>query len=104
MITLILSNLITVDDYQKYLAIITLLIDIVSSIILLCRVIKTRKISDETLKKITQKGKLNKRNLLTFVSELILKLESESEQEKQKEAEEPQKDEVKDEVNENDTY
>ena len=101
MITLILSNLITVADYQKYLAIITLLIDIVSSIILLWRVIKTRKISDETLKKIAQKGKLNKRNLLTFVSELILKLEAESEQDKQKEteaeAEEPQKDEVKEE-------
>lgn len=99
MITLILSNLIAVTDYQKYLAIITLLIDIVSSIILLWRVIKSRKISDETLKKIAQKGKLNKRNLLTFVSELILKLESESEQDKQKEAEaeaeEPQKDEVK---------
>ena len=95
MITLILSNLITVTDYQKYLAIITLLIDIVSSVILLWRVIKTRKISDETLKKIAQKGKLNKRNLLTFVSELILKLESENEQEKQKKAEEPQKDEVK---------
>lgn len=95
MITLILSNLITVTDYQKYLAIITLLIDIVSSVILLWRVIKTRKISGETLKKIAQKGKLNKRNLLTFVSELILKLESENEQEKQKKAEEPQKDEVK---------
>lgn len=97
MITLILSNLITVTDYQKYLAIITLLIDIVSSFILLYRVIKTRKISDETLKKIAQKGKLNKRNLLTFVSELILKLEADNEQEKQKEAEEPQKDEVKEE-------
>lgn len=101
MITLILSKLITVADYQKYLAIITLLIDIVSSVILLWRVIKSRKISDETLKKIAQKGKLNKRNLLTFISELILKLESESEQDKQKEAEaeaeaeEPQKDEVK---------
>ena len=95
MITLILSNLITVTDYQKYLAIITLLIDIASSIILLWRVIKSRKISDETLKKIAQKGKLNKRNLLTIVSELILKLESENEQEKKKEAEEPQKDEVK---------
>ena len=95
MITLILSNLITVTDYQNYLAIITLLIDIASSIILLWRVIKSRKISDETLKKIAQKGKLNKRNLLTLVSELILKLESESEQEKKKEAEEPQKDEVK---------
>ena len=95
MITLILSNLINVADYQKYLAIITLLIDIVSSVILLWRVIKTRKISDETLKKIAQKGKLNKRNLLTFVSELILKLESENEQEKLKKAEEPQKDEVK---------
>lgn len=95
MITLILSNLITVTDYQKYLAVITLLIDIVSSLILLYRVIKTRKISDDTLKKIAQKGKLNKRTLLAFVSELILKLESESEQEKQKEAEEPQKDEVK---------
>ena len=95
MITLILSNLIQITDYQKILAVITLIIDIVSSIILLWRVIKTRKISDETLKKIAQKGKLNKRNLLTFVSELILKLESESEQEKQKEAEEPQKDEVK---------
>ena len=97
MITLILSNLITVTDYQKYLAIITLLIDIASSIILLWRVIKSHKISDETLKKIAQKGKLNKRNLLTFVSELILKIESENEQEKQKEAEEPQKDEVKEE-------
>ena len=95
MITLILSNIITVTDYQKILAVITLIIDIVSSIILLWRVIKSRKISDETLKKIAQKGKLNKRNLLTIVSELILKLESESEQEKQKEAEEPQKDEVK---------
>ena len=95
MFTLILSNLITVADYQKYLAIITLLIDIVSSVILLIRVIKSRNISEDTLKKIAQKGKLNKRNLLTFVSELILKLEAESEQEKQKEAEEPQKDEVK---------
>lgn len=97
MITLILSNLIAISDYQKILAVITLLIDIVSSIILLWRVIKTRNISDETLKKIAQKGKLNKRNLLTFVSELILKLEAESKQEKQKEAEEPQKDEVKEE-------
>lgn len=97
MITLILSNLITVADYQKYLAIITLLIDIASSIILLWRVIKSRKISDETLKKIAQKGKLNKRNLLTFVSELILKLESEQDKQKEAEAEaeEPQKDEVK---------
>lgn len=95
MLTLILSNLITLSDYQKYLAIITLLIDIVSSVILLWRVIKTRKISDDTLKKIAQKGKLNKRNLLAFISELILKLEAENEQEKQKEAEEPHKDEVK---------
>ena len=99
MITLILSNIISVTDYQKILAVIALFIDIVSSIILLWRVIKSRKINDETLKKIAQKGKLNKRNLLTFVSELILKLESESEKEsekeKQKEAEEPQKDEVK---------
>ena len=93
MITIILSNIITVADYQRYLAIITLLIDIVSSVILLWRVIKSRKISDETLKKIAQKGKLNKRNLLTFISEVILTLESE--QDKQKEAEEPQKDEVK---------
>ena len=95
MVTLILSNIITVSDYQKILAVITLIIDIISSIILLWRVIKTHKISDDMLKKIAQKGKLNKRNLLTFVSELILKLESENEQEKQKEAEEPQKDEVK---------
>ena len=97
MVTLILSNLITVTDYQKYLAIITLLIDIASSIILLWRVIKSRKISDETLKKIAQKGKLNKRNLLSFVSELILKLESEQDKQKEAEAEaeEPQKDEVK---------
>lgn len=101
MITLILSNLINISDYQKILAIIALIIDIVSSIILLWRVLKTRNISDETLKKIAQKGKLNKRNLLTFVSELILKIESESEQKEtektQKEAEEPQKDEVKEE-------
>ena len=97
MLTLFLSSIMSVADYQKYLAVITLLIDIVSSLILLWRVIKTHKISDETLKKIAQKGKLNKRNLLTFVSELILKLEAENEQEKQKEAEEPQKDEVKEE-------
>ena len=99
MITLILSNIISVSEYQKILAVITLIIDIVSSIILLWRVIKSRKISDETLKKIAQKGKLNKRNLLTFVSELILKLESEQDKQKEAEAEaeaeEPQKDEVK---------
>lgn len=103
MITLILSNLITVADYQRYLAIITLLIDIVSSVILLWRVIKSRKISDETLKKIAQKGKLNKRNLLTIVSELILKLEKFEELPKdseEKEAAERQKNEV----NENDTH
>lgn len=97
MITLILSNIITVTDYQRYFAIAAISIDIVSSLILLWRVIKSRRISDETLKKIAQKGKLNKRNLLSFVSEIILKLESESEQ---KEAEEPHKDEVK----KNDTY
>lgn len=98
MVTLILSNLIAINDYQKVLAVITLVIDIVSSFILLWRVIKTRNISDETLKKIAQKGKLNKRNLLSFVSELILKLEAENEQNKKEaeaEAEEPQKDEVK---------
>ena len=97
MITLILSNLISVSDYQKILAVITLIIDIVSSIILLWRVIKSRKISDETLKKIAQKGKLNKHSLLTIVSELILKLESEQDKqnETKAEAEEPQKDEVK---------
>lgn len=99
MITLILSNLISVADYQKYLAIITLLIDIVSSVILLWRVIKSRKISDENLKKIAQKGKLNKRNLLTFVSELILKLEAENEQTK-KEAEAEAEAEAEDEVKE----
>lgn len=97
MLTLFLSNIINVTDYQKYLAVITLLIDIVSSSILLWRVIKSRKISDETLKKIAQKGKLNKHNLLTFVSELILKLESEQDKQKEAEAEEPQKDEVKEE-------
>lgn len=103
MITLILSKLITVADYQRYLAIITLLIDIVSSVILLWRVIKSRKISDETLKKIAQKGKLNKRNLLTIISELILKLEKFEELPKdseEKEAAERQENEV----SENDPY
>lgn len=100
MITLLLSKLITVADYQRYLAIITLLIDIVSSFILLWRVIKSRKISDDMLKNIAQKGKLNKRNLLTFVSDLILKLESESEQNNQKEAEAEAEELQKDEVNE----
>lgn len=95
MITLLLSKLITVADYQKYLAVITLLIDIVSSVILLCRVIKSRKISDETLKKIAQKGKLNKHNLLTVISELILRLE---------EFEELPKDSEENEVDENDTH
>lgn len=103
MITLLLSILITVADYQKYLAIITLLIDIVSSIILLWRVIKSRKISDDTLKKIAQKGKLNKRNLLSIVSELILKLEKfedVSKDNEEKEVTERQENEV----SENDTH
>lgn len=100
MITLILSNIINVSDYQKVLAVITLIIDVISSIILLWRVIKSKKISDKELKEIVKNGNLNKKSLLKVITEIILRLENTEEVPKdneQKEAAERQKNEVNEE-------
>lgn len=100
MITLILSNLIEISDYQKILAIITVIIDIVSSIILLWRVIKSKKINDKELKEIVKNGNLNKKSLLKVITEIILRLENTEEVPKdneQKEAAERQENEVNEE-------
>ena len=100
MITLILSNIINVSEYQKILAIITLIIDIISSVILLWRVIKSKKISDKELKEIVKNGNLNRKSLLKVITEIILRLENTEEipkDNKQKEAAERQENEVNEE-------
>mgnify|MGYP006874325999 CR=1 FL=1 len=100
MVTLILSNIINISDYQKILAVITLIIDIISSVILLWRVIKSKKISDKELKEIVKNGNLNKKSLLKVITEIILRLENTEEVPKdneQKEAAERQENEVNEE-------
>lgn len=88
MVTLILSNIINVSDYQKVLAVITLIIDIISSVILLWRVIKSKKISDKELKEIVKNGNLNKKSLLKVITEIILRLENTEEAPKDNEQKE----------------
>ena len=59
MITLILSTFFEIQDYQKILAIISLVIDIIASIVLVIRVIKTKNMTPKDFEKI---GKLEQEN------------------------------------------
>ena len=90
MITLILSAFFEIQDYQKILAIISLVIDIIASIVLVIRVIKTKNMTPKDFEKIVKSVNSNKKTILSAIGEIISQLEKEQKEE-QKEQKEEQK-------------
>ena len=77
MLTLILSNLITIENYQKIIAIISLCIDVIASLVLIIRVLKTKNITPKDFEKIIKSVNSNKQTILKTLSGIILQLEKE---------------------------
>ena len=98
MITLILSNIITIENYQKIIAIISLCIDIIASFVLIIRVLKTKNLDAKTLKNLIDSTNKNKQTILKAITEIIERFEAE---EKGNESKENDK---KDEEDENVTH
>ena len=99
MLTLILSAFLESQDYQKILAIISLVIDIIASIVLVIRVIKTKNMTPKDFEKIVKSVNSNKKTILSAIGEIISQLEKEQkqkvqEEQKQKEQEENTESEV----------
>lgn len=104
MITLILSTFFEIQDYQKILAIISLVIDIIASIVLVIRVIKTKNMTPKDFEKIVKSVNSNKKTILSAIGEIISQFEKEQKEEqkakqkeqkaKQKEQENTEKSEV----------
>ena len=90
MITLILSTFFEIQDYQKILAIISLVIDIIASIVLVIRVIKTKNMTPKEFEKIVKSVNSNKKTILSAIGEIISQLEKEQKEE-QKQKEQKQK-------------
>lgn len=84
MITLILSAFFEIQDYQKILAIISLVIDIIASIVLVIRVIKTKNMTPKDFEKIVKSVNSNKKTILSAIGEIISQLEKEQKEQKQK--------------------
>lgn len=101
MFTLILSTFFEIQDYQKILAIISLVIDIIASIVLVIRVIKTKNMTPKDFEKIVKSVNSNKKTILSAIGEIISQLEKEQkeEQEEQKQNQKEQKEEQKQEEN-----
>ena len=85
MITLILSTFFEIQDYQKILAIISLVIDIIASIVLVIRVIKTKNMTPKDFEKIVKSVNSNKKTILSAIGEIISQLEKEQKKEHKKE-------------------
>ena len=81
MITLILSTFFEIQDYQKILAIISLVIDIIASIVLVIRVIKTKNMTPKDFEKIVKSVNSNKKTILSAIGEIISQLEKEQKDE-----------------------
>ena len=81
MITLILSTFFEIQDYQKILAIISLVIDIIASIVLVIRVIKTKNMTPKDFEKIIKSVNSNKKTILSAIGEIISQLEKEQKEE-----------------------
>ena len=90
MLTLFLSTFFEIQDYQKILAIISLVIDIIASLVLVIRVIKTKNMTLKDFEKIVKSVNSNKKTILSAIGEIIAQLEKE-----QKEKQEEQKQETK---------
>ena len=95
MITLILSTFFEIQDYQKILAIISLIIDIIASIVLVIRVIKTKNMTPKDFEKIVKSVNSNKKTILSAIGEIILQLEKEQKNEQKQNNKQKQKKEHK---------
>lgn len=80
MFTLILSTFFEIQDYQKILAIISVVIDIIASIILVIRVIKTKNMTPKDFEKIIKSVNSNKKTILSAIGGIISQLEKEQKQ------------------------
>ena len=85
MLTLILSNLITIENYQKIIAIISVCIDVIASLVLIIRVIKTKNMTPKDFEKIVKSVNSNKKIILSAISEIISHLEKEQKEEQKEE-------------------
>ena len=85
MLTLILSNLITIENYQKIIAIISLCIDVIASLILIIRVLKTKNMNPKEFEKIIKSVNSNKQTILKTISGIISQLEKEQKDEQKNE-------------------
>jgi len=85
MLTLILSNLITIENYQKIIAIISLCIDVIASLVLIIRVLKTKNMTPKEFNKIINSVNSNKQTILKAISGIISQLEKEQNDEKKDE-------------------
>ena len=81
MLTLILSNLITIENYQKIIAIISLCIDVIASLVLIIRVLKTKNMTPKQFEKIIKSLSSNKQTILKTIRGIISRLEKEQEDE-----------------------
>ena len=81
MLTLILSTFFEIQDYQKILAIISLVIDIIASIVLVIRVIKTKNMTPKDFEKIVKSVNSNTKTILSAIGEIISRLEKEQKDE-----------------------
>ena len=81
MLTLILSNLITIENYQKIIAIISLCIDVIASLILIIRVLKTKNMTPKEFEKIIKSVNSKKQTILKTLTGIISQLEKEQKDE-----------------------
>lgn len=95
MITLILSAFFEIQDYQKILAIISLVIDIIASIVLVIRVIKTKNMTPKDFEKIVKSVNSNKKTILSAIGKIISQLEKEQKNEQKQNNKQKQKKEHK---------
>lgn len=98
MLTLILSNIITIENYQKIIAIISLCVDIIASLVLIIRVLKTKNLDKKTFKNLIESTNKNKQTILKAITEIIERFETEEK------GDESNKNDKKDEENENVTH
>lgn len=95
MFTLILSTFFEIQDYQKILAIISLIIDIIASFVLVIRVIKTKNMTPKDFEKIVKSVNSNKKTILAAIGEIISQLEKEQKNEQKQNNKQKQKKEHK---------
>lgn len=100
MLTLFLSTFFEIQDYQKILAIISLVIDIIASIVLVIRVIKTKNMTPKDFEKIVKSVNSNKKTILSAIGEIIAQLEKEQKEKQEEQKQETKADEDEDEFEE----